>query len=325
MVRVLVTGATGFIGLHLVRALVERGDTVLALVRNPDKARALPERVERVKGDLELFDREDFVLPDVDVVVHLAGVVAAQSPGEYERINHGAVVSLVKCLERSPKKPRRLLFASSLAAAGPSPVDRAWTEADPLAPIEPYGDAKARAEAVVAKCSVPTTSFRPCIVLGANDPASLTLYRTAMSGFGFRVGAPAQRLSFVDVRDVVTATLAMIDDTRPGHSVYFVSHPREIDVDVLWAALGRALGHRVRVVSLPAALLGALVPVSAVFSRLVGITNQLDDKQYRQMTAPAFVCSSAAITRDLGVHFAHDLDDTLAEAVRGYRESGLLR
>ncbi len=323
--KILVTGSTGFIGTHLCRALVKRGDQVISLVRTPAKAKLLPEGVEILEGDLGIFARQDTDLPEVDVVVHLAGVTVAPSPEIYEAINFTAVRDLVACLERQSWKPKRLVFSSSLAAAGPSKADGAWTEKDPLFPIEAYGQAKARAETVVSRASFPTTSFRPCIVLGPNDTATLTLFKSAWRGVGMRVGRTAQRLSFVDVRDVVSAIELMCDDTRKGHFTYFVSHPEPIDVDQLWAGLSRAVGKRVRVVPMPATLLRAAVPVATIGSRILGKTNQLDLKQYKQMVAKAFVCSSAALSEDLGWNARFGLDATLQHAAEGYRQSGALR
>lgn len=322
--RYLITGATGFIGTHLCRALVARGDEVVALVRTPGKASNLPAAVQHLAGDLGLFADPSTRLPEVDVVVHLAGVVAAPSPEVYDQINYDAVVDLVACLERQSWKPKRLLFTSSLAAAGPSPRDRPHTEQDALAPIDPYGDAKARAERVVATATFPTTSFRPCIVFGPDDPATLTLFKSAQSGVGMRVGREPQRLSVVDVRDVVSAILAMSDDTREGHFTYYVSHPQATDLDAIWGAIGEALGKRVRVLPVPAAVLRAIVPVATLGSKLLGITNQMDMKQYRQVSAPAFLCSSAALTKDLGWRAQHGLADALRNAVAGYRASGAL-
>ena len=272
-----------------------------------------------------MFRQPGVNLPEVDVVVHLAGVVAASSPELYEAINFSAVRDLVDCLERQTWKPKRLLFASSLAAAGPSPHDVAWKETDPLLPIDPYGDAKARAEPLVRAATFPTTTFRPCIVLGPNDPASLTLFKSALRGVGVRVGRPAQRLSFVDVRDVVSAIVAMASDTRAGHFTYFVSHPKPIDIDLLWAALGRAVDRRVHVLPVPAKLLRAAVPIATLGSKLLGKTNQLDIKQYRQMTAPAFVCDSGALSSDLGWSAKYGLDASLTHALAGYRQSGTLQ
>ena len=322
--KLLVTGATGFIGSHLCRALVDRGDQVIALVRSPNKAKDLPETVEVLHGDLTIFAEPDRVLPEVDVVVHLAGIVAAPTEDLYEAINYAAVQHLAKCLENQNWTPKRLVFASSLAAAGPSPDDRCWTERDALKPVEPYGAAKARAETVVARTSFPSTSFRPCIVLGPDDPATLTLYKSALRGVGLRVGSEAQRLSFVDVRDVVSAILAMSDDTRTGHFTYYVSNPTEIDVNLLWRGLGEALDRRVWVVPMPKAVLRSVVPMATLGSKLLGVTNQLDLKQYKQMTAGAFVCSSAALTADLGWTAKYTLADALSHAANGYRRSGAL-
>jgi len=322
--RVLVTGATGFIGSHLCAALVARGDEVTALVRTPSKAETLPRGVKILKGDLKIFAEPDRVLDEVDVVVHLAGVVAAPTEDLYEAINFTAVQDLVECLERQEWKPKRLVFASSLAAAGPSPSDRPWTEADPLKPIEPYGLAKARAETVVARTTFPATSFRPCVVLGPDDPATLTLFKSARKGVGLRVGKTAQRLSFVDVRDVVSGIVAMCLDDRSGHFTYYISHPTAIDVNELWAGLSRAVDNKVRVIPMPSALLRAFVPVATWGSTLLGVTNQLDMKQFKQMTAEAFVCSSAALSADLGWTAMHGLDDALSHASEGYRRSGSL-
>ncbi len=321
--RYLITGATGFIGRHLCEALVAKGDEVVALVRTPAKAKRLPEVVEVLQGDLGLFAKPDTELPEVDVVVHLAGIVAGVDAAHYEAINFTAVQDLVDCLARQSWRPKRLVFSSSLAAAGPSP-ERGWTEVDPLSPIEAYGEAKARAEQVVAAADLPTTSFRPCVVLGPEDSATLTLFQLARRGFGFQAGHPPQRISVVDVRDVVSAVIAMSEDGRSGDFTYYVSHPEPTDTAALWASLGRAFGKRVRVLRVPTAVLRALVPFSTVFSRVTGRTNQLDIKAYRQMTAPVFVCHSAALTTDLGWEAAHPLDDTTAHALQGYRSVGWL-
>jgi nucleoside-diphosphate-sugar epimerase len=322
--RVFVTGATGFIGQHLCRRLALRGDQVVALVRTAGKAGKLPESVEVFRGDLSTFADPHAAIPPCDVVVHLAGVVAARSSEDYAIVNSSAVRDLVDCLARQDWKPKRFLFASSLAAAGPSPGDRAWTEEDPPGPIEAYGIAKASAEVIVRRAPFPTTVFRPPLVLGPGDEASLTLFRAARSGVGVRVAGIAQRLSFVDIRDLVEAIVLMVDDPRPGSFLYFVAHPQAIDVRELWRELARAVGTGVTVLPLPRWVLYVAMRVSTLVSRLLRRRNQLDEKQYKQMTAPAFVCSSEAIRRDLGWTPRHDLAECLAHAAEGYRRERLV-
>jgi len=322
--RYFVTGATGFIGSHLCRHLAEQGDTIYALVRTPAKAAGLPEGTNVIAGDLGLFADPSTVLPEVDVVVHLAGVVQADTPAQYEAINFAAVADLISCLQRQTWQPRRLLFASSLAAAGPSAPGRPWTETDPLSPIEPYGDAKARAEALMKDVEFPTTVFRPPIVLGAGDPATLTLYQAARRGVGMKVARQPQQLSWVDVRDLVDAIALMAADTRPGRHTYFTSHPDAADIDEIWQAMGRAFDRRVVTLPIPKAGLYAAMRISTLVTSALGVRNQLDDKQYRQLIARAFVCSSAALREDLGWRPQHDLLAATRDAVAGYRATGTL-
>jgi nucleoside-diphosphate-sugar epimerase len=325
IMRVLVTGATGFIGRHLCRRLRERGDSVVALVRSKKKASVLADGVEVLEGDLSLFADPRAKIPPFDVVVHLAGVVAADDPREYEAINFGAVKDIVACLSRQSWKPARFLFASSLAAAGPTTPDRPLTELDPTRPIDPYGDAKARAEAIVRDAPFPTTAFRPSIVLGPGDDASLTLYRTARAGFGFRVAGAPQALSFVDVRDLVEGIVLMADDRRPGSYCYFASHPSATDVRALWRELAVVVGRSVFVMPIPAWTLFVAMKLATFAAAIFRFKNQLDAKQYQQMTARAFLCSSARLREDLGWAPKHGLPDCLANAADGYRSAGLLR
>lgn len=323
--RFVVTGATGFIGGHLIERLVADGHEVVALVRSPERAGRLRELgVTLLAGDLSLFADADLQLEPADVVVHLAGVVAAQTPGEYEAINFRAVVDLMECLHRQSWTPQRLLFASSLAACGPSPGDRPWTEADATAPIDPYGDAKARAEVALREAKFPVTCFRPPVVLGPGDPAFLTVFKAAKSRVGFRVTGPPQRLSWIYVDDLVNALVLMAHDSRVGDYTYFTGSPETVDTNRLWDALRGALDRRIAVVPLPAGVLKIAGAVSTWGSGMLGLHNQLDEKQVAQIIAPAFVCSSEALYRDLGWAPEVSFEDAVQRTADGYRALGSL-
>lgn len=323
--RFLITGATGFIGGHLVRRLLDDGHEIIALVRSPEKADVLRDGgAQLLSGDLSVFAEPDRVLPEVDVVVHLAGVVAASSEEQYEAINYTAVLDLMACLERQPWTPRRLLFASSLAAAGPSPVDRPWTEADPVGPIEPYGEAKARAEVALGEAPFPVTSFRPPVVLGPGDPAFLTLFKAAVRGVGIRVAGKPQRLSWVYVDDLVEAIVAMANDSRDGHHTYFTTSEDVVDTVRLWDAVSAALSRRIAVVPVPGPVLSLAAAVAKPLTNVLGIRNQLDGKQVAQMRAPCFVATSAALTRDLGWTAQVGFEDAVRRTADGYAEMGWL-
>ena len=322
--RVFVTGATGFIGQHLCRHLIDRGDQVVALVRSPEKASRLPQGVEIVSGDLSTFADAKTVLPTCDVVIHLAGIVAAKSMDEYDATNHRAVQHLIDCLSRQSWTPKRLLFASSLAAMGPSKPGQPWIESDPPAPVDAYGIAKAKAEIVVQRASFPTTTFRPPLVFGPSDEATLTFFKAARAGVGIRIAGPPRALSFIDIRDLVRALALMADDRRHGSFVYFTGHPEAMNVAILWREIGRAMGKRVIVVPVPRALVFLAMLVATSFAKIFRFKNQLDKKQYDQMVAPAFVCSSEKLKSELGWKPQYSFGETLSNAAEGYRQSGWL-
>jgi nucleoside-diphosphate-sugar epimerase len=320
-VKLLVTGATGFIGKHLVRRLVRDGHQVVALVRDPAKLAGLPAEVETLAGDLSIFEDPRTVLPACEVVVHLAGIVVAADVAEYHAVNFVAVKHLVACLERQSWKPRRLLFASSLAAAGPSASGVPKSEADPCEPIEAYGRSKRDAEAFLRSQSIATTAFRPAVVFGEGDPATITLFRMAKHGVGFRAAGPASGISFVDVDDLVDALVKLAADPSSEHRTYFVSHPDQIDQCVLWRTLGSTMQRRLIVIPIPRPVLYTSMLAMTALAKRLGFKNQLDVKQYEQITAPPFMCTSAALQRDHDWHPVHDLASTLARAADGFRKA----
>jgi nucleoside-diphosphate-sugar epimerase len=322
--KAFVTGATGFIGAHLCRKLVADGHSVVALVRNPKKASDLPREVERVEGDLSLFEDPKCVLPACDVFIHMAAVIAARKADDYNAINFTAVKNVVQCLERQTWRPRRFVFASSLAAAGPSARGHRLTEADPATPIDDYGRAKLAAEKLLAGAPFPTTSFRPAVVFGPRDTATLTFFKMASKGFGFRMSGPPQELSFIDVDDLVSGIVAMAGDTSTAHHTYFVSALEDTDSAALWEALSVAVGRRVRVVAVPKSVLHGASIVNTALSSVFGYLNQLDRKQYEQITAPAFLCSSEALQRAYGWVPRVTLAAALEKALAGYKEAGWL-
>ncbi|MFO0664152.1 MAG: NAD-dependent epimerase/dehydratase family protein [Polyangiaceae bacterium] len=323
--RFFVTGATGFIGTHLCHRLVAEGHTVVALVRNRTKARGLPSTgIDVLEGDLSILKDRSFVIPPCDLVVHLAGVVAAPTLTAYREINFVAVRDLVECIARQSWKPRRLLFASSLAAGGPSEPNVPKRESDPPTPVDAYGQAKLDAEVYLRSAPFPTTSFRPALVFGPGDEATITLFRMAKRGFGFGVAGKNAQLSYVYVSDLIDALMKLADDPTLDHRTYYVSYPQPTDNRTLWEVLGRALGKRVFVLRVPQAVLYAAMLAMTGLSKVLRFQNQLDRKQYDQITATGFACTSDALQRDFEWRPHFDLEASIAASVEGFRLAGSL-
>ncbi|MGH7539078.1 MAG: NAD-dependent epimerase/dehydratase family protein, partial [Gemmatimonadales bacterium] len=155
--RVFVTGGTGFVGAHLVDALHTHGDAVTCLVRSPAKARALrwPAGVATVEGDLN--DRAALTAgcADADVIYHLAGRISAPSRNAFFAANLDGTARVLQAAALRP--PRRFVYVSSLAAAGPTLPGRPIDETRPAAPVTDYGRSKLAAEALVQRAPFPWT------------------------------------------------------------------------------------------------------------------------------------------------------------------------
>ncbi len=324
--KVFVTGATGFIGRHLCHQLHQQGHQVVALIRSPNKAAVLPEGTELLKGDLASFKDPNFIIPPCDVVIHLAGVIAGKNEQDYINTNFTSVVDIVECLQRQSWKPERFVFASSLAAGGPTIRDNPINETMPDKPIEPYGLSKMKADEYLKSLDLPTISFRPTIVLGPEDAASFTLYQMANKGLGMRPSGKPQQISQVYVEDLADAIILMAQMDMKGskHKTYYVSAPGLFTVEDMFKAIGKALGKKVSIVVVPRMVLKTLSVAMTNIAKVIPFINQLDDKQYKQMTVDSFACSGQLLQDELGWKPKHDLHASTLKSVEGYKKAGWL-
>jgi hypothetical protein len=114
----------------------------------------------------------------------------------------------------------------------------------------------------------------------------------------------------------------MAEDTTTERRTYFITSNYDSDSQQLWDALSGVVGKRVRVLVVPRGALHGATVASTALSRVFGFKNQLDRKQYDQLTAPAFLCSSEALQSAHAWTPRLDLVQTLRKALAGYRADG---
>lgn len=319
--KALVTGGTGFIGRHLVERLVERGDRLTALVRDPRKAGWMAERgVRVVPGGLDDGAALAEATAGQEVVYHLAGTLGAHSERDYRHTNETGTANLAAAARRHGEP--RLVLVSSLAAAGPTRPGRPLEGGEPPAPVSAYGRSKLGGEEAVRASGVPWTIVRPPLVYGPWDREVLKVFRGARLPWVPVSGDGSQELSAVYAPDLAAALLAVAASPATVGRVYYPCHGERFTSAGLVHAVARALGRRVRTVAIGERPTRVLLAVTGAAARLLGRRTILTPDKANELFQPAWTCDPAALTRDTGWRAEHDLASGLPATVAWYRRQG---
>jgi len=312
MSNVLVTGGTGFIGLHLVEALVARGDRVRCLVRpNSCVAPLRTLGVELAFGDLDSCAALCAATAGVDVVYHVAGLVKACRHRDFYAVNeHGTRRLVVTCAKQAI--PPRVLVVSSIAAAGPTARGRLRCEADLPSPVSHYGRSKLAAEIAASQfaASLPVTIVRPGIVFGPRDTGFMQVLRS-LHRFRCHVcpGLEPPPLSFIHVGDLVNVIIAAsvrgrripaAPGDQPGVGHYFAVAPEYPTYAEVGRLLRPMLGRNFApILPLPGPLAYCVGGLNEVLGRMRGRAEELCVDKIREALVPSWACSGEAAKRDL--------------------------
>jgi 2-alkyl-3-oxoalkanoate reductase len=324
--KVLVTGASGFLGGHVVERLSARGDQVRALVRKTSN-RAHLERlpnVELFEGSVEQVDRVREAVDGVDAIVHSAGLIKARSTDEFFAINVGGTSNLVEAARG--RGLRRFVFVSSLEACGPS-ADGRPVSADQEDPVTAYGRSKLAAEKVVlsAKDDLSVVILRPGAIYGPRDGEILEAFKSIQRGLLPLVAGGEAKGMWIYATDCADACLRAIDAEIPSGRTYFVDDGcGPIAQKQFLADAERALGKRAFVrASLPVPVLMTVARGLEAFGRLANRPVMLT-REKANMLLQHWVCSSEDTRRELGWQPKVPWPEGVGRAVKWYRDNGWL-
>lgn len=321
--RVLVTGATGFVGSHLVEALRRRGHEVTGLARSPRKAEALTSQGARVvAGDLYDAAALDRAAAGQDIVYHVAGVVAARDEAEFLRANRDGTRNILDAAERSGNP--RFVLVSSLAAAGPAPLGAPLTGRETPRPVTAYGRSKLAAEEMVRGSALRWSVIRPPIVYGPRDREVLKIFRLARLHLAPVFGDGSQELSAVHASDLAEALVAAGESPATIGGIYPACHPEVFTSAELGHAVARAMGRSATTIRIPIPVARALLSLTEAGARLARQVTILTADKANEFFQPAWTGDPGPLTRDTGWQAAYDLQSGLANTYDWYRQAGWL-
>ena len=309
--RVAITGATGFIGPHVVRRLCADWQVRILARRAVDPAQ-IGADVEVVRGDLHDQDSLQRLVDGADAVVHIAGLIKARTRSEFFRANAESVGRLAESAAAAPDPPRFLLM-SSLAAREPDLSD--------------YAASKRSGEAalIAAGGALPWTILRPPAVYGPGDPATLFFFRCVRYGIGPMLGSERARFSLLHVADLARAVGALLADDRTagviaeiddGHGGYGWREMTETAAE--------AFGGHARIVRIPRAIAYGVGLLNQALAWLPGYTPMLTPGKVRELYHSDWVCGPCPIMARTAWRPEVPLRQGFASTIAWYRQQGWL-
>lgn len=325
-----VTGASGFVGSHLVEALAALGVRTRALVRATSETRWLPPGIDRCTASLDDAQALADVVRGASVVFHLAAVTSSARQPDYVRANVDGTRRVLDAV-REHAATARVVLCSSLAALGPARDGRPLREDDAPQPVSPYGQSKLAAEGVAdefaAVHGLDLIILRPTAVYGPRDRDVLAAFRLARHGLALRVAPPDQRLTMIHARDLAAAlVLAARRAPPPAGAVprYHVSDGVTYSWRAVIEAIGAAVGRVPRVIPVPGSIAATVAAATTAVALVRHRKPLLTVHRISELAARDWSCDITRARRELGFEPAVRLEDGMRETAEWYRAQGWL-
>lgn len=314
--KALVTGGTGFIGSHLVEALLKDSVEVYCLVRNPLKLRFLKGlNVKIIQGDCSQKESLKKIEWNFDYVYNLSGITKASHPEEFFQSNYTGTKNLIELVAELNQEIKRFVHVSSLAAVGPCINGKPVDENTEPKPVSEYGRSKLLGEKAVQFYidKVPVTIVRPPAVYGPRDSDFLTFFKMVKIGMVlyFKEGY----YSMVYANDLVEGIINASKSARAIGETFFIADSEPYRTNQIVDAISEAIGKKPVRIKIPEIIGKIFIELFQKFDK----KSIINTDKLKELSQPCWVCSTEKSEQLLGFKTKTNLKEGMQWTAKWYR------
>lgn len=326
--KVVLTGASGFIGSHLAEYLFNIGFEVHCIVRKSSNLKWIsnPEYIIHTCG-LEEIQPLKIALENAIYIFHIAGTVAGF---KYEDYYHGNVTlteNLLSAVLLCDVKPEKIVVTSSLAVGGPSTKEKPVSEEDGFHPVVMYGKAKVEQERICLKYrdKLPIAIARPSTISGEREAELFQFIETVNNGVVPLVGFSDKYLSIIYISDLIDGLYNMAISENTAGQAYYISSEEQVSWRELKDMIAKILGKNPITLQLPKPLIKFVGALFGLNGRIKGKPATFDSEKAKEGLQEAWTCSVEKAKRDFGFEQKVSIKEGLERAIAWYKKEGWLK
>ncbi len=322
--KVLITGASGFLGYHLIQKAIAANFEVFAAVRKNSNIEHLSEfPLKYLYLNYEDPEQMSRLIAEnkIDFIIHSAGVTKAIRQEVYDQVNAGYTINLAKAAENSGDICKKIVFISSLAAVGPlNDGQQKITEQTHPRPVTAYGRSKLLAENQLASISIPTTILRPTAIYGPRDKDIFIMLKTISNGMDPYIGKIVQELSFVHAEDVALAAVQSLT-IKNALGIYHItdgnSYNRYEFSDISKSILNRKAFR----FHIPMPLVKSLAFFLEKVNGWLNKPSVISREKLHELAAINWICDITKANKDLNFIPKYNLQTGLEDTISWYKKN----
>lgn len=320
--KILLTGATGFLGSHLVEKLTSQGHEIKATIRASSQTDFLNQY------DVELFQAslfDSFSLKDAvsnsDVIIHAAGGGKVSSPDDYFSMNVNTTACLLESIKKYNPAIKRFVHVSSLSAHGPSQNGKKQNESMKPHPVSLYGKSKQIAEQLVNRYQhlFPTTIIRPPAIYGPRDTRLLALFKAINRGILPIIGQGG-KTSIISGMDCASAIEDIVSGDKGTGNVYFVEDGNVLTFEQIGKTIARALNKTYIKINIPISLFYSIGICNEIYSSISNQAVPLTRDKVLDLQQSNWICSSQLLQDTLGWKAKFAFEEGIHLTAQGYKD-----